>query len=125
MQKQYRIKKNEEIADIVTSHKRVTNKYFFTYYQPSNDSFKIAISVSKKYGNAVERNHAKRIVREIVRPNVLNYPNIRLVVVVRPEFKEATFIELRELMDTTLVIVSRKLKSRVDGNKNNRKEDIK
>ena len=70
MKKENRIKKNEEIAKIVLSKQKVKSDYFFIYYQKNENITRVAVSVSKKIGNSVKRNHDKRIIRELVRPNI-------------------------------------------------------
>ena len=90
MQKQYRLKKNEEIGKIV--QKRISARgQFYTVYYKYSDKVEIAFSVSKKYGNAVERNYAKRVMREICR-DVVNYlPCVKLVIVVKKEAKKTSY----------------------------------
>lgn len=110
MKKENRIKKNEEIALIVKGKQKARSDYFYIYFQPSNDIFKVAISVSKKYGNAVERNHAKRVLREIIRPKIANYQPMKIVVVVRNELKNASFQTLDELMKQNLDYISRRIR---------------
>ena len=71
MKKENRLKKNLEIASIVNKRKRVVNNNYIIYYQKSETGkLRIAVSVSKKYGHAFERNKAKRRVRNIMRENV-------------------------------------------------------
>ena len=50
MKKQYRIKKTTEIDAIFKTKNRVQSKYFNIFYQPTNQTFRFAISIGKKYG---------------------------------------------------------------------------
>lgn len=99
MKKEYRIKNNEEIASIVKKRNRVGNEYLVIYYQKGTTNSRVAISVSKKYGCAVLRNHAKRLVRETLRDKIMNCSSIDIVVVVKNEFKNLKFDELSHHMD--------------------------
>ena len=53
MKKSDRIKKNEEIAKIVSFRKRVISDFFIIYYQPASTSLRTAISVSKELENSI------------------------------------------------------------------------
>ena len=91
MKKENRIKKNEEIAKIVLSKQKVKSDYFFIYYQKNENITRVAVSVSKKIGNSVKRNHAKRIIRELVRPNINKIKPANLVVVVKKDLFGVNF----------------------------------
>ena len=68
MKKEYRVKKSKDIEMIVKNRQSKTDKNFVIYKKENRDNthFRFAVSVSKKYGNAVERNRIKRQVREII-----------------------------------------------------------
>lgn len=111
MKKENRIKKNEEIAKIVLKKQKIKSDSFFIYYQKSNTITRVAISVSKKYGNAVKRNHAKRVVRELIRPEISKIVNcVDLVIVVKNDFIEKTFIDLQKEMIQCLIKIENRLK---------------
>lgn len=68
MKKQYRVKKSNEIEEIIKEKKYASNPYFSVYKRnnPNSTNFRYAISVGKKLGNAVVRNKFKRQIRAIV-----------------------------------------------------------
>lgn len=108
MKKKFRLKKSHEIAKVVLSKQRVAGKHYTIYYMKRNDGVKIAISVGKKYGNAVERNYAKRVVREIMRPLISQIPSYSLVIVVKEYSKELSFLEKKDSLEKTLKLLLRK-----------------
>lgn len=110
MKKKYRLKKNHEIATVVQKRVRVTGKHYTIYYTKRNDGIKIAISVGKKYGNAVERNYAKRVVREILRSHLDSLPSYSLVIVVKDVSKNISFEEKKQSLENTLKVLLRKEK---------------
>ena len=72
MNKKYVLKSNQDISKLVGERKSVGNKYFVIYYKKIDSTKpKIAISISKHLGGAVERNHEKRVAREIIRKSCL------------------------------------------------------
>ena len=108
MKKENRIKKNDEIAKIVLSKQKVKSDYFFIYYQKGNTSTRVAVSVSKKIGNSVQRNHAKRIIRELVRPNLNKISPMNIIVVVKKDLKNIDFKELTSEMFRCLMLIEKR-----------------
>lgn len=66
MKKAYRIKKKEEFQHVLNVGKSFANRQLVIYYirKPTQEHFRIGISVGKKLGNAVLRNRIKRLLRE-------------------------------------------------------------
>ncbi|MBY7145159.1 ribonuclease P protein component [Virgibacillus sp. NKC19-3] len=66
MRKEFRIKKNEEFQYAFKHGKSFANRQLVIYYvrKPTQDHFRIGLSVGKKIGNAVTRNRIKRYLRQ-------------------------------------------------------------
>jgi len=107
MQKQYRLKNSDEIGRIVSKRLSARGKYYNVYFQYS-DNFKIAFSASKKYGNAVERNNAKRKMREITRPYISLLKNVKVVVVIKKEAKSVSFCDLKSDLEKQISYILKK-----------------
>ena len=77
MEKEYRIKKNQDIELILKEKKSVGNKNYIIYKRKSEAfHFRLAMSVSKKIGNAVVRNRQKRLIKQVFleeKKNILPY----------------------------------------------------
>ena len=67
MQKEYRVKKSQEIELIMKRGYSKANPHFivYKYANPNNEHFRMAISVGKKVGIAVTRNNVKRKIRAV------------------------------------------------------------
>lgn len=67
MKKLYRVKKNEDIEKIIKTKKSVGNKNYIIYIKKNSEAkhFRLAMSVSKKIGNAVVRNRQKRLIKQV------------------------------------------------------------
>ena len=91
MKKVYRIKKNEEFSRIIKYKHSVACASFVLYFNDRNkDVARVGISVSKKLGDAVERNRIKRQVREMVKAIVDfdSYPKDLVIIVRIPYLKK-------------------------------------
>ena len=94
--KTYIIKKNQEIDTIIRERKSVGNKYFVIYTKKYNETrnFRFAMSIGRKYGNAVSRNLMKRRIREIIRNNKELLEKKDFVIVIKKESSQLSFQEI-------------------------------
>ncbi len=100
MKKEYRIKKSSEIQKLIRKRKTVGNSFFVLYYNQNHeiDNFRYALSVPKKYGNAVHRNLMKRRLREIIKVNSFDEAN-DFFVVVKPKARDLSFEQIKNLIE--------------------------
>ncbi|KND62582.1 ribonuclease P protein component, partial [Candidatus Phytoplasma phoenicium] len=93
------LKKKKEIDLIFRFKKNVKNYFFILYYfqNPNILHFKFALSVSKKYGKAHERNLIKRRLRMIIH-RYMSFIDSRasFVVVIKPSAKKLNFVDLEK-----------------------------
>ncbi len=86
-----RISRGKEYSFIYKNSRRLQGKYMIVFARetklPNN---RFGIVTSKKIGNAVIRNRAKRQLREVIRKNLSNLrPGYDVVIVARFNIKEA------------------------------------
>jgi ribonuclease P protein component len=100
MKKENRVKKSSEIEMIVRRRNSRGNKYFVLYKKENHENthFRFAVSVSKKYGNAPERNKIKRRVREIISSYEIA-DQYDLFIVVKTESINLSFAEIKDSLD--------------------------
>lgn len=103
MKKEYRVKKSSEIERIMKVKQSKANAHFVIYKNKNHENthFRFAVSVSKKFGNAVHRNKIKRQVREIISKIDIK-DNYDIFIVVRNKANMLSFSESKELI-TSLV----------------------
>lgn len=115
MKKEYRIKKSKEIEAILKKKKFVSNAYFVIYIKDQDETnhFRYAMSVSKKIGKAVVRNHIKRQIRAIIRELTIK-DGVDVFIIARNKIKEISYQEMSEQLCHLL----QKQKILVKGEKN-------
>lgn len=93
LHKEWRISRGKEYKGIYNKGRRIPGKYIIVFTQTNNlPHNRFGIVTSKKIGNAVIRNRAKRQIREVIRKNLNNlHPGYDVVVVARFSVKEAVF----------------------------------
>jgi ribonuclease P protein component len=98
MKKKYRIKRNSEI-DAIFRKKIYKSDSCFAVYQADDLealNFRFALSIGKKYGNAVSRNLIKRRIRMIVAENKNQFIiNKLFVIVIKPQARDLSFEEIK------------------------------
>ena len=67
MQKQFRLKKRAAFAYVYRKGEKTAARDLLLLSAKSKEGLKIGLSVSKKVGNAVTRNHVKRLIREALK----------------------------------------------------------
>ena len=118
MKKEFRVKKSSEIEKIIKKRQSRGNAHFVLYKRENHEisHFRFAVSVSKKYGNAVARNKMKRRVREIIsKTEILNH--FDLFIVVRNDANKLTFNEIKESL--LWLMEKQNILRRKDNEKNN------
>ena len=80
-----------------------TSLFTLVYARSRNARVRIGFSVSKRVGNAVQRNRAKRRMRACITPMLAHLTgSCNLIVIAKPEVLDAPFQELSAQMETLL-----------------------
>jgi ribonuclease P protein component len=113
MRKQYRIKDSSEIKTVLNARKKKADGFFSLYVRPNRLShFRFAVSVGKKYGNAVARNKIKRQVRMVVANHVKRRLGMDIFIIIRPSAAQLSYQS-----------IEKKLKQLINAQKNLRGEN--
>jgi ribonuclease P protein component len=94
------IKKNREFSRVYRSGKSRANRLLVLYQRPNKEGLaRVGFSISKKVGNAPERNRLKRILKEIYRQQDFDQLiGNDLVFIVRANANGASYQELDSAM---------------------------
>jgi ribonuclease P protein component len=94
MNKQYRVKKSNEIEDILNNKDCFYNPFFSVYKlkNPKTSHLRYAISVGKKLGKAVVRNRIKRQITAILDEiNIDSCNNVDVFIIARVKVLELDY----------------------------------
>lgn len=97
MKKQHRLQKNEDFQQVFRLGSSAANRQFVIYQlqKEGQTTVRIGLSVSKKLGNAVQRNLTKRLMKEVLRETAEELKQDRDVVIIAR--KPVTSMELGEI----------------------------
>lgn len=109
MKKEFRIKKNKEIEQVLNNKKSMGNEYFrlFIYKNRETSHFRYAISVGKKIGNAVMRNKIKRRLRMLFLTYSKEAFTYDYFLIAKPKINEIKYQELEILFLRTIKKLSK------------------
>lgn len=104
LNKKYRINTKKEYDYIYKKGKRIQAKYIIVFAIPNNLEYsRFGFVTSKKVGNAVIRNRAKRQSRAIIQKNLNNIKTgYDYVIIARYNIKEAVFAMMEKDLLTAL-----------------------
>lgn len=98
MKKYEVVKKNDDFNDIINTGKCLKSHFFNIYYKDGDFNYpRFGIAVSKKYGNAVERNKVKRQIRSLIDHNKNLFSNGKnYIIMVRKGVKGITYSKMEQ-----------------------------
>lgn len=104
LKQKYRLKKKYQFNYTFKTGQSKASKNIIIYYTKSkNKNIKIGLSVTKKVGNAVIRNHTKRLLRVAVFPFLSNLKNnFNLIIVARPGIVTCNLNQIKSELEILL-----------------------
>ncbi len=95
MKKKYRIKDSSRIQSVLNARRKKADAFFSVYVsENTNGHFRYALSVGKKFGNAVKRNRIKRQIRMVLNDRVDHDASKDVFVIIRPAASKLTFADI-------------------------------
>ncbi len=95
-----RLVKKEAVRAVFRDGQKRVSRFFVLFFLIHSTGIpSYAIHVRKKYGTAVERNHAKRLLRESLRHLVGKMDGAHVIIVPRRQMKDLRFWQLVEVLE--------------------------
>ena len=96
--KEKRLISNEQFKDVLACGRCLHDNLLKVYMAENKCGYlRLGVSIGKSYGNAVKRNHLKRLVREVFRQNQEQIPNnYDYLIIVKKRIKQPTFEQIKK-----------------------------
>lgn len=92
MKKRYRVRKSQEFKSIMNNKRFYSSPSLVVYIKPkAQETPRIGISVTKRLGNAVQRNKVKRQVRMMVQEVFQFEESFDTIILVREQFRKENY----------------------------------
>lgn len=96
-----RLRRKKDYQLVFAKGKSFSNRYVVFYIMEGTSKY--GFIASKKVGNAVQRNRAKRLMREVIRRNLsLIKPNLEIICIARVNIKGVSYWEVENSCLNTL-----------------------
>ena len=104
LEQRYRLKKKYQFNYVYRVGKTCHGRFILLVFSPSkNQNVKIGVSASKKVGNSVQRNRARRIIREAIKPYLdCIKPNFNIILVAKSAIEGKKTSEVQADLQTIL-----------------------
>lgn len=104
MKRGFRLTRSAEIKKIRRNGKKITHPYFLLVTQPNEQKgVRVAVTVGKSVGGAVQRNRAKRVLRAAIQPlTALIKPDLDIILVAKPAIRLVKSNELQLVISDQL-----------------------
>ena len=105
--RRFRLHEQQSIERVFRQGRRVGNDDYVLFFMTNDqESSRIGFVVSKKYGSAVQRNRAKRIIREAIRLMFDRIaPHTDMMIHIKPDSRITTLREAQRSITALLVRV--------------------
>lgn len=113
-----RLRRRTEFLHVQESGARVTTRHLLILLVPRPDGqpTRLGVVASRKVGGAVERNRAKRLLREVFRKNLATFPlHTDVVIITRPGTHELDERTLEAEIRAVAPLLEKRAKSRSSG----------
>lgn len=91
---------SSQFKKITRTGKKISTP-FFIFFNVKSDKFKLGVVASRKVGCAVERNRAKRLLRQAF-SEVYKTSNSTTVLIAKSEILKAKYSEIKALLEKTV-----------------------
>ncbi len=96
-----KLRKSSQFHEVYDKGRKLVGDYAVVFYYKHpihRDGPMFGVVASKKVGGAVERNRAKRLLREVARElsGILNHKNVRVVLIARSNINGRALQEVRD-----------------------------
>lgn len=96
-----RLRRNKDYKTVFAQGKSFSSRYVVFYMMEGTPQY--GFIASKKVGNAVQRNRAKRLMREVIRRHLSDFPqNLKIICIARASLKGVSYSEVENSVLNTL-----------------------